>query len=94
MFDLRFSALSETTQLQLIQNVTIIRYKKINYYNFVIHKILYSCRCIPGQMIITEGDDSGDFYMVLGPRGAQVEVVKKVQGTYRRTLFTECDRKY
>lgn len=45
-------------------------------------------------MIITEGDDSGDFYMVLGPRGAQVEVVKKVQGTYRRTLFTECDRKY
>lgn len=39
VFDLRFSTLSETTQLQLIENVTIIRYKKINYYNFVIHKI-------------------------------------------------------
>jgi hypothetical protein len=38
-----------------------------------------------GDVLIVEGDEDGSFFFILGPPGAQVEVVREIDGACAQT---------
>lgn len=73
--DLRYTTLPFIVQVKLIETIVVKRYVVYHSSNLLLFR--YS----PGDVIISEGDNGGDFYIVVGPdNNAQVEVVRLVNG--------------